>query len=124
MTVVEPDADIPAISTQDFTWALGTGRSYSMPVSAAPRTVKGGKRPSRASTVAPIRWSGSATRSTGRRRIDSSPSSVQTPPGCPASQPGNSRIRVPAFPTFMSPPVASSGACRPTPRINTLPSGS
>jgi hypothetical protein len=35
-TVVEPAASIPASSTQDFTWALGTGRSYSMPVRGAP----------------------------------------------------------------------------------------
>ncbi len=122
-TVVEPEANIPAIRTHDFTCALGTGRSYSMPVSCAPVTVNGGKRSSRASTVAPIMRSGSATRSTGRRRIDSSPSSVQTPPGCPASQPGSSRISVPALPTLRRPPVASSGACSPTPRIVTSPSG-
>ena len=124
VTVVDPEASIPAISTHDFTCALGTGSSYSMPVSEAPRTVSGGKRPSRASMVAPIIRSGSATRSTGRRRIVSSPSSVQTPPGCPASQPGRRRMSVPAFPTSRRPPVASSGACRPTPRTTTLPSPS
>ena len=53
-TVVEPPANMPAISTQDFTWALAIGSSYSMPLSSAPRTVKGGKRSSRASTLAPI----------------------------------------------------------------------
>ena len=42
---------------------------------------------------APISRSGSATRSTGRRRIDSSPSSVQLARGWPASQPGSSRSR-------------------------------
>ena len=31
-------------------------------------------------------------------------------PGCPASQPGRIRMSVPALPTPMSPPVASSGA--------------
>ena len=30
-SVVLPAASIPAISTQDFTWALATARSYSMP---------------------------------------------------------------------------------------------
>ena len=32
-TVVEPAAIIPAISTHDFTCALATGSSYSIPVS-------------------------------------------------------------------------------------------
>ena len=120
-TVVLPAASIPAISTHDFTCALATGSSYSIPRRAVPSTVKGGKRPSRASTRAPIARSGSATRSTGRRRIDSSPSSVQTPPGWPASQPGSSRISVPELPTSSRPPVASSGACRPTPRSTMQP---
>ena len=31
---------------------------------------------------------------------------------------------MPALPTFRSPPVASSGACRPTPRITKQPSPS
>ncbi len=38
-------------------------------------------------------------RSTGRRRIDSSPSSVNERPSCAASQPGSSRSSVPALPT-------------------------
>ena len=36
-TVVEPSASIPAISTQDLTWALATGSGYSTPTSSAPR---------------------------------------------------------------------------------------
>ena len=123
-TVVEPSASIPAISTHDLTWALATGSRYSTPTSSAPVTVNGGKRSSRASRPAPIAASGSATRSTGRRRIDSSPSSVQARPGCPASQPGNRRISVPELPTSSRPPVASSGAWRPTPRTSTTPSPS
>ncbi len=93
--VVLPAASIPAISTQDLTWALATGSSYSMPCRSAPRTLSGVKRPSRASIPAPISASGSTTRSTGRRRIDSSPSRVHSPPGCPASHPGSSRSSVP-----------------------------
>ena len=69
MTAVRPSAVKPAKSTHDFTWALATGSSYSMPRSRAPVTVNGGNRPSVASTAAPIARSGSATRSTGRRRM-------------------------------------------------------
>ncbi len=120
-TIVSPSASSPAISTHDFTCALATGSSYSMPVSRLPPTLSGGSRPSRASTAAPIRASGSTTRSTGRLRIDSSPSSVQTPPGCPASHPGRSRSSVPELPTSSVPPVASSAPRRPTPRSDELP---
>ena len=35
--VVEPAASIPAISTHDFTWALGDGQVYSIPVSSRRR---------------------------------------------------------------------------------------
>ena len=72
--------------------------------------------PSRASTPAPISRSGSTTRSTGRRRIDSSPSSVHSPPGCPASQPGSRRSSVPELPTSSRPPVASSARVQARPR--------
>ena len=57
----------------------------------------------------PSRRSGSATRSTGRRRMLSSPSSVQRPPPCPASQPGSSRSSVPALPTS----IALARSCAP-----------
>ena len=42
--------------------------------------MNGGKRPSVASMRAPIIPSGSAMRSTGRRRIEASPSSVNVEP--------------------------------------------
>ena len=59
-----------------------------------------------------------AIRSTGRRRIDSSPSNVHSPPGCPASHPGASRISVPALPTSM---CASAAARSPGPRMVSVP---
>ena len=83
-----------------------------------PCTVNGAKRLSVASIHAPISRSGFAIRSTGRRRIDASPSSDHSPPGCPASQPGASRISVPALPTSM---CASPAARRPGPRIVSVP---
>ena len=58
----------------------------------------------------PSARSGRGDRSTGRRRIDSSPSKVHSPPGWPASQPGASRISVPALPTSM---CASAAARSP-----------
>ena len=85
-----PSASRPAKSRQDLTWALATGISYSMPCSGAPRDLQRrqpllaaarGRRPSRAA--------GPRSRSTGRRRIESSPSSVQLAavlPGEPARQ--------------------------------------
>ena len=51
---------------------------------------------------APISRSGAEMRSTGRLRIDASPSSVERAGRpAPASQPGSSRISVPALPTSM-----------------------
>ena len=83
--------------------------------SGAARPRSGGRRPSRHSTSAPISRSGSATRSTGRRRIDSSPSSVHDPARCPASHPGSIRSRVPALPTSISRagPADRARAARP-----------
>ena len=118
ITVVVPDASRPAISTQDFTCADATGSVYSIPCSGAPCTVNGAKRLSVAEIQAPISRSGMATRSTGRRRIDSSPSSVHVPPGWPASQPGASRISVPALPTSR---CASDAPRRPGPRMVSVP---
>jgi hypothetical protein len=60
--------------------------------------------------------SGAATRSTGRRRIDASPSSVNARPSWPASQPGSSRNSVPALPTSIGAP-GSRAPRRPTPVI-------
>ena len=91
------------------------------PPSGAPLTVSGVKRRRAPSIPAPIAASGSTTRSTGRRRIDSSPSRVQTFPGWLASHPGSSLRSVPELPTSSRPPVASSGSCRPTPRTTTRP---
>ena len=91
---------------------------YSIPRSGIPCTVNGAKRPSWASIQAPISRSGMATRSTGRRRIEASPSKVHSPPGWPASQPGASRISVPALPTSM---CASDAARRPGPRTVSVP---
>jgi hypothetical protein len=95
-------------------WADAPAAAYSIPRSAPPATANGGKRPSVASIRAPMRTSGSAIRSTGRRRIDASPSSVHRPPSCPASQPGSSRISVPALPTSIV-PAARAAARSPTP---------
>ena len=84
--------------------------------------VRGGKRPSRASTSAPMARSAAPPPAPpAARRIDSSPSSVHVRPGWPASHPGSSRSSVPEFCTFSRPPVASSGARRPTPRTSTEP---
>ena len=121
VTLVAPEASSPANSTHDLICADATGSSYSIPSSRAPAIVSGVKRPSRASSRAPIRRSGSAMRSTGRRRIDSSPSRIQTPSDCPASQPGSSRSSVPALPTSIT-PVGCAAARRPGPRISSSPS--
>jgi hypothetical protein len=91
-----------------------------MPCSGLPAIVNGGNRPSVAVMRAPIEARGVATRSTGRRRIEASPSSVHVPPSCPASQPGSSRISVPAFPTSIA-PVTGAAARNPTPRITSEP---
>ena len=69
------------------------------------RAAGSGPRARRA--AAPMAASGRATRSTGRRRIDASPSSVQRPAGWPASQPGSSRSSVPALPTSIAAPGAA-----------------
>ena len=112
-TVVVPSASSPASSTQLLTCAEATGSSYSIPCSRRPAIASGVKRSSRARSSAPICASGRATRSTGRRRMLSSPSSVQLPSGCPASQPGSSRSSVPALPTSIATPgvaAAQAGA--------------
>ncbi len=119
-TVVGSAVLMPAISTHDLTCAVATGSTYSIPRSSAPWTVNGGKRSSVASIVAPISRSGIATRSTGRLRIELSPSKVQLVPGRAASQPGSSRISVPALPTSIG-PSGGCGSCRPVPRISSSP---
>ena len=67
----------------------------------------------------PSERSGSAIRSTGRRRIESSPSSVNERPSCAASQPGSRRSSVPALPTSIG-PSGSRASRRPVPRIDRL----
>ena len=68
-TVVFPSAFSPASRTADFTCALATGSSYSIPCSGLPSTTSGGP----GSTCAPIWASGSAIRPIGRFESDSSP---------------------------------------------------
>ena len=114
-----PSAARPASRTHDLTWALATGSRYEIPCRREPLTLSGGRRSSRASTFAPISRSGRTTRSTGRRRIDSSPSSVHSPASCPASHPGSRRRRVPALPTSIA--SGSAPAPAPGPR-NPIPS--
>ncbi len=106
---------------QDTRLDLGARHRHPVgdPVKRAPGESSGGSRPSRHATSAPIWSSGSAIRSTGRRRIDSSPSSVHSPLPCPASQPGRSRSSVPALPTSMPwvpSPARSPGPRSPMPR--------
>ena len=67
-----------------------------MPCSASLPTIVSGACPSSVVTSAPIRRSGSAMRSIGRVRSESSP--VRTKRPCwPASTPASRRIKVPAF---------------------------
>ena len=81
---------------------------------AAP-VIRTGGSPPVVSIATPISASGSATRLIGRRRMLSSPSSVNVP--CwPASRPGSRRISVPALPTSIAPSGARSPRS-PTPSI-------
>ena len=57
-------------------------------------------------------------RSTGRRRIEASPSSVNVRPSWAASHPGSSRISVPALPTSIA-PGGCSASRSPVPRTTT-----
>ena len=118
VTEVVPSASSPASRTQDLTCALATGRSWWTPCRRAPWTVKGGRCPPVASITAPMAASGPAMRSTGRRRIELSPSSVKRRPSWPASHPGSSRMSVPALPTSMG-PSGWSAPRRPAPRRTT-----
>jgi len=105
MTVVWRFAFSPARRTADFTWALATGNAYSIPFNLALPWMTTGGSPFVVSIFAPIRLSGSATRSMGRVRSDSSPVTSKRP-AWPARIPVKSRISVPAFPASMG----SSGA--------------
>ncbi len=115
-TTVVPVAESPASSTADFTWALATLDVQSMPCSEPPRTCRGGRhRSPRPCTVAPIRASGSATRSIGRPESDASPTSSVSQ-GNPATRPANRRMEVPEFPQSMAP---SARWRRPRPPCST-----
>ena len=71
MTVVFPGVFSPARRTADLTWADGTGSGYSIGTGVAvPCTTSGRRPPSRASTAAPIRTSGTMTRFIGRDESD------------------------------------------------------
>jgi hypothetical protein len=49
------------------------------------------------------------------------PAPARAPPAGPPPHPGSRRMSVPELPTSSSPPVASSGARRPTPRTSSVP---
>ncbi len=103
ITTVSPSAPMPASSTADFTWALAMGGVYSMPTSGPPVTVRGGRQCSPSPlTAAPIRIRGSATRSIGRPRSESSPVRTVVPDRV-ATTPARRRMPVPALPMSMGP---------------------
>ena len=113
-TVVVPSASSPASSTQLLICAEATGSAYSIPRSG--RAVIVERREAALARVElrrPSPRAGAAMRSTGRRRMLASPSSVQRPPsGWPASQPGSSRSSVPALPTSIAAPGARAAQAR------------
>ena len=95
-----------------------------MPCSASLPSMTIGACPSSVVTSPPMRRSGSAMRSIGRVRSDSSPVSSNRP--CwPASTPASSRINVPAFAQSIGPPGARNPR-NPTPctRSSSSPSSS
>ena len=90
---------------------------------AQPRAAEPQRREAPLARVAARRPSGAAARRPGRpgrRRIDSSPSSVNERPSWAASQPGSSRSSVPALPTSIGPPGSRAsrrpGAAHGSPR--------
>ena len=115
-TTVVPLAESPASRMADFTWALATLAVQSMPCSRPPRTCSGGRQRSpRPSTWAPIRVSGSATRSIGRAESESSPTSSVSQ-SKPATSPASRRMEVPELPQSRGPAAACS---RPRPPCRT-----
>ena len=102
-TTVSPAAARPASRRADFTWALAIGGVYSMPWRSPPVTANGGRhRGPWPVTFAPIRSSGSATRSMGRPRREASPVRWAVT-GSPATRPNNRRIPVPELPRSIGP---------------------
>ena len=88
----------------DLTWALATLVVQSMPRRAPPFTRSGGRHSGpEPLTVAPMRSSGSATRSMGRDESDASPISSVSQPN-PATSPASSRMEVPEFPQSSAAP--------------------
>ena len=110
-TLTGPDAQSPAKSTADFTWALATGETCRIGWSGRAPAIASGSRapPRRPMTRAPMRESGSMTRSIGRRRSDSSPVSTVAN-GWPARTPTKSRAVVPEFPQS----TTSTGSVSPS----------
>ncbi len=112
-TIVVPLADSPARRMADFTCALATFDVQSMPWSAPPPMRTGGRQRSpRPRTVAPMRPSGSATRSIGRRESDSSPTSSVSH-AKPATRPARRRMEVPELPQSSAPSARCSRARPP-----------
>ena len=117
-SVVSPSANSPARSSALFTCADATGMRYSMPWRAPPRNVSGASLPpSRPSTSAPIRRSGSTMRAIGRERIERSPV-ITDMNGWPASTPAIRRVVVPLLPVLRM----SDGSVRMPPRTVNAPS--
>ena len=118
-TTVRPSAPNPANSTADLTWALATGRVYSMPCNPPPRISKGGNRsPSLPKISAPMRRNGSITRRMGRWTSEASPVSTERK-GREASTPDIIRMVVPLFRTS-STCSGSRNPSRPRPAIVSL----
>ena len=103
---------------QLLTWALLTGRQYSMPWSEPPWMVMGAVPASVRSIFAPIRSRGSWMRRIGREFSDSSPESV-TVMGDPAQSPASRRMPVPELPTSSGP--AGSSILPPVPWMERMP---
>ena len=103
----------PASSRHDFTCALATGISYSMPLSAAPRTSSGGSLSSRAEISAPI-WRSGLRDPVDRPAADRlvSVQASRSAPGCPASQPGQEPHQGPRVADVDRDRLARLGLCR------------
>ena len=98
ITDVSPSAYIPAIRMHDFSCALATGISYSMPLSPPPLNARGASDPPPLPlTSAPIWLRGRRIRFMGRRRNDGSPL-MTLKKGWLAKSPDTSRIVVPLLP--------------------------
>ena len=118
-----PEAESPARSTADFTWALATGETWRIGSSGRLPAIASGSRapplpPER--RARPSASSGSITRSMGRRRSDSSPVSTVTN-GWPARTPTRRRAIVPAVAAVHDVAGLGAGPPSPTPWITKCP---